>query len=180
MFDLGFSEIFIIAVVGLIVLGPERLPRVARTVGRWVSKGQRYVGDLKNEISKEAESSGAKELQNEFQSTAASLQKDINSSFSDIKGAAASIEQAASGQKGPVLPSSPGKLKTLKRDPYTAFNRSEETFEEVTRVRTVTNEELLAEIEELRRALNMPPKSRASLTRPYARGSRSVKPKIHR
>jgi len=46
MFDIGFSEMMVIAVVALVVLGPERLPRVARQAGEWIGKLQRYVTDV--------------------------------------------------------------------------------------------------------------------------------------
>ena len=53
MFDIGFLELAIIAVVGLIVIGPERLPEVARTVGTWVGKFRRFVGSVKSDIESE-------------------------------------------------------------------------------------------------------------------------------
>ena len=49
MFDFGFSEMVVVAVVGLIVLGPERLPKVAKQAGQWLGKLQRYVADVKSE-----------------------------------------------------------------------------------------------------------------------------------
>ena len=53
MFDIGFLELAIIAVVGLIVIGPERLPEVARTVGTWVGKFRRFVSSVKSDIERE-------------------------------------------------------------------------------------------------------------------------------
>jgi len=53
MFDIGFLELAIIAVVGLIVIGPERLPEVARTVGKWVGRFRRFVSNVKTDISRE-------------------------------------------------------------------------------------------------------------------------------
>ena len=53
MFDIGFSELLLIAVVALVVLGPERLPKVARTLGHLFGRAQRYVADVKAEINKE-------------------------------------------------------------------------------------------------------------------------------
>ncbi|MFM7123446.1 MAG: Sec-independent protein translocase protein TatB, partial [Fluviibacter sp.] len=47
MFDIGFSEILLVAVVALVVIGPERLPGVARNVGRYAGRLQRYVHDIK-------------------------------------------------------------------------------------------------------------------------------------
>ena len=51
--DIGFWELCIIAVIALVVLGPERLPTAARTTGRWVNKARRMVNSLKAEIDRE-------------------------------------------------------------------------------------------------------------------------------
>jgi len=53
VFDVGFWELAVIAVVALMVLGPERLPRAARTVGLWISKARRTVTTMKSEIERE-------------------------------------------------------------------------------------------------------------------------------
>lgn len=50
MFDFGFSEMIIVGVVALVVLGPERLPVVARTAGEWIGKAQRFVAQVKSDI----------------------------------------------------------------------------------------------------------------------------------
>lgn len=53
MFDIGFWELSIIAVVALLVIGPEKLPRVARTAGLWVGRARRFVGSVKADIDRE-------------------------------------------------------------------------------------------------------------------------------
>tara|TARA_Y100000766_G_C18605792_1_gene458933 strand:- start:123 stop:464 length:342 start_codon:yes stop_codon:yes gene_type:complete len=53
MFDVGFLEIVIIAAIALVVLGPERLPRAARTAGLWVCRARRMVADVKRDIDRE-------------------------------------------------------------------------------------------------------------------------------
>ncbi|MEK9625664.1 MAG: Sec-independent protein translocase protein TatB [Gammaproteobacteria bacterium] len=53
MFDIGFLEIVIIAAIALVVLGPERLPRAARTAGMWVGRARRMVADVKSDIDRE-------------------------------------------------------------------------------------------------------------------------------
>jgi len=53
MFDIGFAEILIVAVVALIVLGPDKLPVAARTVGLWVGRIRRTLGGIQSEISEE-------------------------------------------------------------------------------------------------------------------------------
>ena len=55
MFDVGFSEMLVIAVVALVVIGPEKLPGVAKTVGSWFGRLQRYVNDVKADINREIE-----------------------------------------------------------------------------------------------------------------------------
>ena len=53
MFDIGFAELLVIAVVALLVIGPERLPRVARTAGMWVGRARRFVSSVKADIDRE-------------------------------------------------------------------------------------------------------------------------------
>ena len=55
MFDVGFSEMLVIAIVALVVIGPEKLPRVARTAGAMLGRLQRYVNDVKADINREIE-----------------------------------------------------------------------------------------------------------------------------
>jgi sec-independent protein translocase protein TatB len=67
MFDIGFSELLVIGVVALIVLGPERLPKVARTAGLLFARFQRYVSEVKSEINREIQNEELKSLQTSFQ-----------------------------------------------------------------------------------------------------------------
>ena len=62
MFDIGFSELLIIALVGLIVLGPKRLPEVARTAGQWVGRFRRFVADVKDDFDRELQHADLAEL----------------------------------------------------------------------------------------------------------------------
>ena len=63
MFDFSFGELAVIGAVALVVLGPERLPKVARTVGEWAGKAQRYVSQVKADINREMELTELKKLQ---------------------------------------------------------------------------------------------------------------------
>ena len=72
MFDIGFSELLVIGVVALIVIGPERLPKVARTVGAWMGRLNRYVADVKGDIDREMRLDELRKLQDEMK---ASVQK---------------------------------------------------------------------------------------------------------
>ncbi|MCU7802699.1 MAG: Sec-independent protein translocase protein TatB [Candidatus Thiodiazotropha sp. (ex Lucinoma annulata)] len=62
MFDVGFWELTIIALVALIVIGPERLPKVARTAGLWLGRGRRFIANVKADIDKEIKAEELKEV----------------------------------------------------------------------------------------------------------------------
>lgn len=64
MFDISFTELVIAALVGLIVLGPKRLPEVARTAGQWLARVRRFVSDVKHDIDRELEHADLAELKN--------------------------------------------------------------------------------------------------------------------
>jgi len=82
MFDIGFSELLVIAVVALVVIGPERLPRAARTLGHLFGRMQRYVNDVKADISREMELEELRRLQASMQDAArafeSSVTKEVN------------------------------------------------------------------------------------------------------
>ena len=62
MFDVGFWELTLIAVVALIVIGPERLPKVARTAGHWIGRGRRFVASVKADIDREIKAEELKQI----------------------------------------------------------------------------------------------------------------------
>ena len=72
MFDVGFSEMLVIGIVALVVIGPEKLPRVARTIGALLGRMQRYVNDVKADINREMELDELKKLQTTVQDAATS------------------------------------------------------------------------------------------------------------
>lgn len=75
MFDVGFSEMIVIAVVALLVLGPERLPKAARTAGQLIGRLQRYVAGVKADIERELQLEELKKLQAQIESQARELQE---------------------------------------------------------------------------------------------------------
>jgi sec-independent protein translocase protein TatB len=89
MFDIGFSELMVIAVVALIVIGPERLPKVARTLGHLFGRMQRYVNDVKADISREMELEELKKLQTSMQDAARSFEqsvtREVNATESELQ-----------------------------------------------------------------------------------------------
>jgi sec-independent protein translocase protein TatB len=82
LFDIGFSELVVIGLVALIVIGPERLPRVARTVGHLIGRLQRYVADVKSDINREVELEELRKMRDSVQQAAASLETSVTSGLS--------------------------------------------------------------------------------------------------
>ena len=95
MFDIGFSELLVIAVVALIVIGPERLPKVARTLGHLFGRMQRYVNDVKADISREMELEELKKMQSSMEDAARSFQSSVNKEVSEAESELGKLAQDA-------------------------------------------------------------------------------------
>ncbi|HYH40553.1 MAG TPA: Sec-independent protein translocase protein TatB [Burkholderiales bacterium] len=95
MFDIGFSELMVIAVVALIVIGPERLPKVARTLGHLFGRMQRYVNDVKADIGREMELDELKKLQSSMQDAARSFEHSVTQGVSTAESELHKIAQEA-------------------------------------------------------------------------------------
>ena len=82
MFDIAFSELVVIAIVALIVIGPEKLPKVARTLGALTGRMQKYMAQIKEEVNRESRFAELQKLQEEIKSASSvaqeSLQSDVN------------------------------------------------------------------------------------------------------
>lgn len=85
MIDLGVSKMALIGVVALIVIGPEKLPRVARTVGALLGKAQRYVSDVKSEVSRSMELDELRKMKDSVAGAAKDMENTIQSNASDIE-----------------------------------------------------------------------------------------------
>jgi sec-independent protein translocase protein TatB len=85
MFDISFSEILVIAVVALIVLGPERLPKVARMLGHLLGRAQRYANDVKNDIQREMELEELRKWQNSVEGAARSVETTVRSEIGQFQ-----------------------------------------------------------------------------------------------
>ncbi|WP_353960353.1 Sec-independent protein translocase protein TatB [Halomonas sabkhae] len=85
MFDIGFLELLILGVVGLLVLGPERLPRAARTAGLWIGRIKRTVADMQREINSQLET---EELRRQLDEQQKKLDEGVNSVKRDVEGMA--------------------------------------------------------------------------------------------
>ena len=95
MFDLGFSELMVIALVALVVIGPERLPRVARTVGHLAGRLQRYVADVKADINREVELDELRKMRDSMQSAASEMQSSFDA---EVRKAEGELNTAAEGK----------------------------------------------------------------------------------
>jgi sec-independent protein translocase protein TatB len=85
MFDIGFSELLVIAVVALIVIGPQQLPRVARTLGHLFGRMQRYVNDVKADITREMELEELKKMRTSMEDAARSFQTSVDKEMSSTE-----------------------------------------------------------------------------------------------
>ena len=105
MFDIGFSELVVIGVVALVVIGPERLPKVARTLGVLFGRMQRYVTQVKSDISREMEMAELGKVKTEFESAARSFKSEVETQSAEMekemRDAQASIERELASKAAP-------------------------------------------------------------------------------
>jgi sec-independent protein translocase protein TatB len=113
MFDIGFSELIVIGVVALVVIGPERLPKVARTAGVLLGRLQRYVGDVKADISREMQLDELKKLQADVQESARDFERSIKSEAQTVE---QSVNQTIDSIKTDVQLSAPSLNEALAAD----------------------------------------------------------------
>lgn len=104
MFDIAFSEMLIIGVVALVVIGPERLPKVARTLGHLFGRMQRYVAQVKSDINREMEASELSKVKTEFESAARGFQQDIESQARKTEDEIREVEREIERQVNPAEP----------------------------------------------------------------------------
>ncbi|WP_020202035.1 Sec-independent protein translocase protein TatB [Cupriavidus sp. WS] len=94
MIDLGISKLALIGAVALVVIGPERLPKVARTVGALVGRAQRYINDVKAEVSREVELDELRKMRTEFEDAARDVERTVHK---EVHEHAQSFSDALSG-----------------------------------------------------------------------------------
>jgi sec-independent protein translocase protein TatB len=107
MIDLGLSKLAIIGVVALVVIGPEKLPKVARMAGTLYGRAQRYLHDVKSEVSREIELDELRNLSKEVHDTAAEFQSDVEHHLSS------SIGEVESAWRGDIQPNAPAPAATV-------------------------------------------------------------------
>ena len=111
MFDIGFSELLVIGVVALIVIGPEKLPRMARTVGHLAGRLQRYVSDVKADINRVIELDELRKMRDSMQQAASNFQSTVNEEISRAGAEVSKVEnelnEAAASLEKPKEPAKP-------------------------------------------------------------------------
>src|SRR5437868_7143045 len=96
MFDIGFSELLVIGLVALIVIGPQKLPRVARTAGHLLGRLQRYVADVKADINREIELEELRKMRDSMQKAASDVQTSVDT---ELNKTAEDLNKAVEGEK---------------------------------------------------------------------------------
>jgi sec-independent protein translocase protein TatB len=182
MFDFSFSELALIGAVALVVLGPERLPKVARTVGEWAGKAQRYVNQVKTDINREMEIAELKKLQEQARDVARSIETSVQESVSSLKSGLDSTATAlTSGFEGRADGGAPTETATVDANDYSwegADSWQSRRFER--RYKPGPSiDELSEEIARLKRQLAMPASSGVARHK-YSPRARVNRPRIRR
>lgn len=186
MLDFSFGELALIGAVALVVLGPERLPKVARTAGEWAGRAQRYVSQVKTDINREMEIAELKRLQEQARSMAASVEAQVsgtvNSLQTDFDKAAASLEQSGQSGASPAAEASPvEQLNSAAQDYGWDSTPSWERKTFPRRYKAGPSvDELAEELARIRRQLAMPESTPAGSRNKFAPRARSNRPRIRR
>ncbi|MDP1613891.1 MAG: Sec-independent protein translocase protein TatB [Sulfuritalea sp.] len=116
MFDVGLSELMIIAAVALVVIGPERLPKVARTAGLLLGRLQRYVTDVKADINREIQLDELKKMQQQVTDQVTSLEASVTHEMREVE---SSVNKVMEPLAAEAAVTDPGTSSAL---PVTVFN----------------------------------------------------------
>jgi sec-independent protein translocase protein TatB len=107
MFDIGFSELLVIGVIALVVIGPEKLPRMARTVGHLAGRLQRYVSDVKADINREIELDELRKMRDSMEQAATemrtSVQTELNQTEAELNKTVDDVVKDAPAPEAPAL-----------------------------------------------------------------------------
>lgn len=107
MFDIGFSELMVIGLVALVVIGPERLPRVARTLGHLAGRLQRYVADVKADINREVELDELRKMRDSVQQAATGIENSVQAELGKAEHELNAAAQAATQDAAQAAPAAP-------------------------------------------------------------------------
>jgi len=94
MFDISFGELMLIGVIALVVIGPQRLPTVARTLGHLIGRAQRYISDVKHDIQKEIDLEELNKVKSQMESAARSVQSSVQEVGSSLSKPIEEAQQA--------------------------------------------------------------------------------------
>jgi sec-independent protein translocase protein TatB len=121
MFDIGFTEMVLVAVVALIVIGPEKLPKAARTLGHLFGRLQRYVNDVKADINREIELDELRKLRQEVQSAARDIETSVKAAGREVESSVRAVETELNAAADAAAPASPAaEMLPLPPQPETA------------------------------------------------------------
>jgi len=107
MIDFGFDKLALISAVALIVIGPEKLPRVARTVGTLLGKAQRYVADVQAEVNRSIELEELKKMKTEFEDAARNVEQSVSNELNQTTADLANAWQPPADTVPPLGSDSP-------------------------------------------------------------------------
>jgi sec-independent protein translocase protein TatB len=111
MFGVDFSEIMVIMVVALVVIGPQRLPKVARTMGQWMGRMQRYINRIKMDVTSSMELEELRELERKIKAEADALERSVQQTGNDLNQSVHQLEkdfdQPTPEQSQPASPAEP-------------------------------------------------------------------------
>src|SRR5262249_20434663 len=171
MFDFSIGEIAVIGVVALVVLGPERMPKVARTVGEWIGKAQRYVNEVKSDINREMELAELKKIQEEARSAAQSIQSSMQGIHTDLNRTATDLNNSVQGT-APTPTSDQAFDDTSERWPRNTFSGRYTPGPSI--------DDLAEEVARLKRELALPDGPASGTRRKYAPRARINRTRIRR
>ena len=131
MFEIGFAELFLLGVIALLVVGPDRLPALARTVGVWVGRAQRLVGQVRADIEREVRADELRKAAKEYSPTGmlGDMRKEVEDFASEVSKPvdldAEKTESAKSdtSDTAPTAPTSPPRATRPTRVPHRSRNR---------------------------------------------------------
>ena len=126
MFDIGFSELLVIGVVALIVIGPERLPRVARTIGHLMGRMQRYVADVKADIDREVELAELRKMRDSVQQAATNIESSVQSELTKAETELNQAAKTAAGEEVTSAPSGEAQVSPAPEKPAQAIEEKKE------------------------------------------------------
>lgn len=115
MFDISFAELMMIAVVTLLVVGPEKLPKVARTMGAYVGRLQRYVAQIKEEVNREVRFEELQNLQQEIKQGVNKVESSMIAGAESVKDTLTSVGASVKSKRKPVVTKSSAKKNPVKK-----------------------------------------------------------------